>query len=57
MNFENLTFEKLSADAERFYIVGNNSYVETYPEFLKYFDSINLIEKHHLVISSHFVYG
>ncbi|GAO27780.1 hypothetical protein [Geofilum rubicundum] len=57
MNFENLTFEKLSSDAERFHIVGNNSYLETYPEFLKYFESIDRIEKHHLIISSHFVYG
>ena len=57
MNFKNLTFEKLWTDAQRFSIIGNNSYIETYPEFLKYFDSINLIEKHHLIISSHFVYG
>ncbi len=34
-----------------------NSYINTYPEFIKYFQKIPTIEKHHLIISSHFVYG
>jgi len=57
MDFKKLTFERLLDNAEQFWIFANDSYVETYPEFLKYFESLNLIEKHHLIISSHFVYG
>lgn len=57
MNFENLNIEKLKKDAENFSLFANDSYIESYPEFLKYFESIEFIEKHHLIISSHFVYG
>jgi len=57
MNFINLTYEKLRSDAVMFSIVENDSYIEAYPEFLKYFASIEKIERHHLIISSHFVYG
>ncbi|WP_321995783.1 hypothetical protein [Draconibacterium orientale] len=57
MNFKNLNIEKLKRDAENFSVSGNDSYIESYPEFLKYFEYLELIEKHHLIISSHFVYG
>ena len=57
MNFKNLNIEKLKRDAEKFTVSANDSYIESYPEFLKYFESLELIEKHHLIISSHFVYG
>ena len=57
MNFKNLNFERLKKDAENFTVFANDSYIQSYPEFLKYFESIELIEKHHLIISSHFVYG
>lgn len=57
MNFKNLNIEKLKRDAENFTVFANDSYIESYPEFLKYFESLELIEKHHLIISSHFVYG
>lgn len=33
------------------------SYIDTYPFFVKYFDDIETIEKEHLIIASHFVYG
>ncbi|MBN1998513.1 hypothetical protein JW935_13225 [candidate division KSB1 bacterium] len=32
-------------------------YINVYPEFINYFRLLSKIEKHHLVISSHFVYG
>ncbi len=55
---KNLNFETILKDAENFSLVGSHSYVEVYPEFIKYFDSISgTIDEHHLVISSHFVYG
>lgn len=57
MNFKNLTYEKLRHDAEKFTVAENDSYIKTYPEFLKYFSSLERIERHHLIISSHFVYG
>lgn len=57
MNLTNLTFEKLKWHAEHFSVLANDSYIEAYPEFLKYFDSLDKIEKHHLIIASHFVYG
>ncbi len=57
MTFKNLNIERLKKDAENFTVFANDSYIETYPEFLKYFESLKLIEKHHLIISSHFVYG
>ncbi|SDR71362.1 hypothetical protein SAMN04488552_0657 [Christiangramia echinicola] len=31
--------------------------MNSYQEFIQYFDEIDTIEKHHLIISSHFVYG
>ena len=57
MNFERVTFEKLVHDAEHFVVFANDPYIESYPEFLKYFESLDIIEKHHLIISGHFVYG
>jgi len=57
MNFKNLTFKKVLQDAQEFKVSTNNSYIEVYPEFLNYFNSLKTIEKHHLIISSHFVYG
>jgi len=54
---KNLNYENIKADAENFILTANNSYIETYSEFLKYFENIDVIERHHLVIASHFVYG
>lgn len=57
MTFKNLNIDRLKIDVENFAVFANDSYIESYPEFLKYFESLKLIEKHHLIISSHFVYG
>lgn len=54
---KNLNFETISKDAEKFILTENDSYIRTYPEFLKYFVNIDQIEEHHLIIASHFVYG
>jgi hypothetical protein len=57
MTLQNLTYDKIKSDAERLEISNDVSYVDTYPEFLAYFQNIDEIEEHHLVIASHFVYG
>ncbi len=54
---KNLNFETIFKDAERLALTGGDSYISTYPEFLIYFANIDRIKEHHLVISSHFVYG
>jgi hypothetical protein len=57
---KNLSFEKFQKSATSFEVDPNNlknSYLKTYPEFLKYFDTPNEITEHDLIISSHFVYG
>lgn len=60
MNFENITLERLESDLKALkYHSENDSYLQTYPEFIRYFKSIphGQISEHHLVIASHFVYG
>lgn len=57
MKFKNLTFEKLLSDVSSFDVDPNESYILTYPEFLNYFKRIERLDKHNLVIGSHFVYG
>ncbi|MDT0648400.1 hypothetical protein RM545_17040 [Zunongwangia sp. F260] len=51
-----LNLELIKEELLEFSIV-NNSYINTYHEFIRYFEKIEQIEKHHLIISSHFVYG
>lgn len=57
MNFKNLSFENLKRDAENITFKKNDSYIRAYPEFIKYFQTNTQIEKHHLIIGSHFIYG
>ena len=54
---KNLSFENLKKDVETFILTENDSYVDSYSEFINYFKNIDWIEKHNLVIASHFVYG
>ena len=56
---KNLNFETILKDAKKFTLTENNSYIQTYPEFLNYFEKINAgeINEHNLIIASHFVYG
>jgi len=51
-----LNLELIKKELE-YFAVDNNSYIDSYTEFIEYFQQINTIEKHHLIISSHFVYG
>ena len=58
MNLKNLTFDKINSEIENFSINKNDSYIITYAEFIRYFENFHgKIEIHHLIISSHFVYG
>ena len=54
---KNLSFENLKKDVETFILTENDSYVDSYSEFINYFKNLDWIEKHNLVIASHFVYG
>lgn len=52
-----LKIENLKKESKIFEIKEDDSYLNSYQEFIDYFEKIEEIEKHHLVISSHFVYG
>lgn len=54
---KNLNFENLKNDVRTFILTENDSYIHSYSEFINYFKNIDWIEKHHLVIAIHFVYG
>ena len=58
-DFKNLNFETILKDAKKFTLTENDSYIQTYPEFINYFQKINAgdINEHNLIIASHFVYG
>ena len=53
----NLNLENILKEAKLFKPPIEDSYIQTYPEFIKFFRNKNEITKHDLVISSHFVYG
>lgn len=57
MNFTNLNIEQLELAVNHFNISTVDTYISSYQQFIKYFNVIDKIEKHHLIISSHFVYG
>ncbi|MCF1420433.1 hypothetical protein [Mangrovimonas futianensis] len=58
-SFPNLNFDKILQDAKQFSLPESDSYIQSYPEFLKYFERIKGgdINEHDLIIASHFVYG
>lgn len=57
MALKNLNFATIRKDSENIIRSDYDSYLETYPEFIQYFRNIDRIERHHLIISSHFIYG
>ena len=52
-----LNINKLNIEIESFEFTGENSYLDSYKEFITYFRNIEKITIHQLYISSHFVYG
>ena len=54
---KNLNVDNLLRDAHKLTLSENNSYQKAYPQFIKYFNSLDTITKHELVIGSHFVYA
>jgi len=53
-----IDFERIQKDSKTFRIKNDNeSYIQTYPEFLSYFSNLKKIYKHNFVIGVHFVYG
>lgn len=59
MKLPQIEFKKLHKDAKNIIFTENDSYIETYPEFIKYFEKIEAgkINEHNLIVASHFVYG
>jgi hypothetical protein len=59
MSLPRIEFNKIYNDAKSIIFTENDSYIETYPEFIKYFEMIDVgeINEHNLIIGSHFVYG
>lgn len=57
MNFKNLSIENLKLDAENITIDKKDSYIKSYPEFIKYFETNSPVKEHHLIIGSHFIYS
>lgn len=50
-------FEEFKVLVANLRLDNQSSYLQTYPDFIQYFQEIVEIQKHHLVIGSHFVYG
>ncbi|MBL7965653.1 MAG: hypothetical protein JNK09_01550 [Prolixibacteraceae bacterium] len=57
MTLKNLKFDTIRKDSVNVINTESDSYIETYPEFIQYFRNLDRIERHHLIISSHFIYG
>ena len=49
-----ISAENLKKDVETFKLTENGSYVDAYSEFINYFKNLDGIERHNLVIASHF---
>lgn len=49
--------KRLQDDAKQLSIKPNDSYLKSYPEFIRYFKDIDNINQHHLTIGVHFTYG
>jgi len=58
MDFKKLTFDRIREDVHKIGFISVDSYILSYQEFLEFFRLIDgKIDRHHLFISSHFVYG
>jgi hypothetical protein len=49
--------DRIIHDEARLQIDRNSSYLRSYPEFLRYFRDLPLIDEHHLIIAANFTYG
>jgi hypothetical protein len=52
-----ITIEKIIEDASKIQIEKNASFINSYKEFIKYFADKDVLNEHHIIISSHFTYG
>lgn len=55
--FNKISLEKLREDEGKVVFEKDKSYLVAYPEFLKYFEDVDVLTVHHLVIGIHFTYG
>jgi hypothetical protein len=49
--------ERISADERAVVFPAGDTFLLTYPEFLRYFQDLAVIERHHLIIAANFTYG
>jgi len=49
--------DRIIHDEARLQIDRGSSYLRSYPEFLRYFRDLPVIEYHHLIIAANFTYG
>lgn len=56
MKFD-ISIEKIIEDASKIKIDKSASFIISYKEFLSYFSEIDELNKHHIIIGSHFTYG
>jgi len=52
-----IDINKVEKDSVKIKNISDNSYIQSYKEFIKYFDGLDEIKKENLIIGSHLVYG
>jgi hypothetical protein len=52
-----IDINKIEKDSLKIKNISDNSYIQSYKEFIKYFDGLDEIKKENLIIGSHLVYG
>lgn len=55
--FDKISLEKLKEDTKKVVFEKDRSYLIGYPHFLQFFNNVDVITRHHLVIGIHFTYG
>ncbi len=55
--FDNISIGKIKADEENVEFHKPDTFLISYHEFLEYFNNLEKIEKHHLIIGINFTYG
>lgn len=48
---------RIAADEPNVIFEPNDSFLRSYPEFLRYFRELPVVEEHHLIIAANFTYG
>ena len=52
-----VSIEQLAAAARKADFTSMETYLVSYPEFVRYFQQIDVIDRHHLIVGASMVYG